>query len=218
MPRNWSSIANADGIYEPADFQRAMYMLLTHQCLFSRFNLQGPSYRIIAKYQDDFKEAFALMGLKMDIDPHKEFCYLVPDHSIVKDTQMSRQNTLFLLVLRHIYHTKACVGDANEDGDIFITIDELVTDYKLVTGQELETKRETLSELLNFAKRKGLADSCKKEDADPQPFAVVIYPSIVVVLSEYAVGRFGAQLKSSMVLASKDVATAEQEGESHEKA
>ncbi|GMU70524.1 MAG: hypothetical protein AMXMBFR37_28560 [Steroidobacteraceae bacterium] len=52
---------------------------------------------------------------------------------------------------------------------------------------------------MKTAARCGLARLIDTPEGDPQPFAVAILPAIAEVLSEHAVGRFGAHLKSALV-------------------
>lgn len=198
MPRNWNAIADAsEGVYIADDFKQAMYQLVSHQCLYSRFVHHGTSYRIISKYRGEFEEAVALMGSRLRFNDRLEFCYVTPE--TVKETPLDYQETLFLLVLRQLYHIKGSAGELSNEGDAVISIDELASTYRSMTGRDLESKSHVIRGLVKIASRKGLARIHEKPDNDPQPFAVIILPAIAEILSEHAVGRFGAHLKSSLV-------------------
>lgn len=199
MPRNWNAIADeSEGIYVTDDFKRAMYQLASHQCLYSRFGHHATSFRIISKYRDAFEEALALMGLRLGFNDRLEFCYVVPE--VIKDTLLDYQETRFLLVLRQMYHIKGSAGDMTIEGDALVNVEELVSTYRSMTGLELETKNQAIRELIKMASRKGLARILEKPENDPQPFAIIILPAIAEILSEHAVARFGAQLKSGLVI------------------
>lgn len=198
MPSNWNSIADrTDGIYIPDDFKQAMYQLVSHQCLYSRQNNHVKSYRIISEYRDDFEEAASLMGLKLRFNDSREFCYVIPE--TVKDTPLDTQETLFILALRQLYHMKGSVGDLTPEGDATVSIDELISTCRTMTGRELEAKGNTIRSLVRSASRKGLAKIQDSPDGDPQPFTITILPGIAEILSEHAINRFGAQLKSELV-------------------
>lgn len=198
MPSNWSSIADrTNGIYIPDNFKQAMYQLVSHQCLYSRQHNHATSYRIISEYRDDFEEAVALMGLRLRFNDRLEYCYVVPE--TVKDTPLDTQETYFLLVLRQLYHMKGSVGDLTNEGDAAIGIDELISTYRSMTGKELEAKGNIIRGLVRAASKKGLAKTQDTPDGDPQPFAITILPAIADILSEHAINRFGAQLKSELM-------------------
>jgi len=58
---------------------------------------------------------------------------------------------------------------------------------------------DTLRALLKMAARHGVARAVDAPEGDPQPFAIMIWPGVVEVLSEYALNRFGADLKARLV-------------------
>lgn len=209
MPRNWNSAAEAsNGLYTPDNFKQAMYQLVTHQCLYSRIIAHGVSYRLISEYRDEFEEALALMGLRLGFNDRLEFCFVTLEN--VKDTPMDKQETLFLLVLRQLYHTKGSAGDLTPEGDALVSVPELVTTYHSMTGEELESKSNIIRGLVKAANRKGLARIQEKPENDPQPFAIVILPAIAEVLSENAINRFGAALKASLVTHEASMQTTEE--------
>ncbi|MCA3000634.1 MAG: DUF4194 domain-containing protein [Burkholderiales bacterium] len=199
MPRNWRSIAEAsNGIYEVDDFKQALYQLVIQQCLYSRFQQQATAFRIISGHRRDFEEAVELLGLRMGFNDRLEFCYVIPE--AVKHTALDTQDTLFLLVLRQLYHLRGSAGDLTDEGDAVVSIEELVETFRSMTGRPLEAKNQNLLKgLLKVASRCGLARLIDAPEGDPQPFAIAILPGIAEVLSENAVNRFGANLKSALV-------------------
>lgn len=210
MPRNWNSLADgSEGIYVADDFKRAMYQLVTHQCLYSRFNHHSTAFRLISKYRDEFEEAVALLGLRLGFNDRLEFCYLTPE--VVKDTPLGIDETRFLLVLRQLYHLKGSAGDLSIDGDAYISLDELESTYRSMTGEELDSKVHVVRGLVKMASKKGMAKLLEKLEDDPQPFAIIILPAIAEILSEHAVARFGAQVKSGLVVHSASANGADRE-------
>lgn len=199
MPRNWKALAEAsEGVYEENDFKQALYQLVVNQCLYSRFIHQRTSYRLIANYRRDFEEAADLMGLRMCVIDHYEFCYVVP--VAVKHTQLETQETLFLLVLRQLYHLRGNAGELTVEGDAIVGPEELVSTYHSMTGGELDTKSQgVIKGLVKFSSKSGIARLVDAPDGDPQPFAIAILPGIAEILSEHVVGRFGAHVKSGLV-------------------
>lgn len=202
MPRNWRSVAEASNdIYEVDDFKQSLYQLIVHQCLYARFNQQSTAFRIISAHRRDFEEAVELMGLRLGFNERLEFCYVVPE--AVKHTPLNTQDTLFLLVLRQLYHLRGSAGELSDEGDALVGIEELVATYRSMTGRTLETKNQSLVKgLVKTASRSGLAKQIDTPEGDPQPFAIAILPAIAEVLSEHAINRFGAHLKSSLITSS----------------
>ena len=218
MPRNWNSLAdNSEGLYTPDNFKQAMYQLVTHQCLYVRTHTHAVSYRLISEYRDAFEEAVALMGLRLGFDDRREFCFVVPES--VKDTPVNTEETLFLLTLRQIYHTKASAGDISPEGDVVVRLPELFSTYHSLTKRELK-EGSPLRDLVKSASRKGLARIHERDsfDNDPQPFSVTILPGIAEVLSEAAVSHFGASLKASLVTAEAPATENVEKAQEHEDA
>lgn len=199
MPRNWKVLADAsEGVYVENDFKQALYQLVVHQCLYARFNHQSSSFRLISNHRKDFEEAADLMGLRMRVVDRHEFCYVVPD--TVKHTALETQETLFLLVLRQLYHLRGNAGELTAEGDAIVGPEELVSTYHSMTGRDLDTKNQgVIKGLVKFASKSGIARLVDAPDGDPQPFAIAILPGIAEILSEHVVGRFGAHVKSGLV-------------------
>jgi hypothetical protein len=211
MPRNWIALAEAsEGVYIADDFKQALYQLVVHQCLYARFNHHGTAYRLISTYRREFEEAVELMGLRLGFNERLEFCYVTPD--VVKHTPLDMQETLFLLVLRQIYHLRGSAGELTDEGDAIIGPEELVTTYHSMTGRTLDTKNQSVIKgLVKFASKSGLARLLDAPDGDPQPFAIAILPAIAEVLSEHVVNRFGAHLKSGLVGHKRAIAPVDKE-------
>lgn len=199
MPRNWNSLAEAsEGLYECDDFRQAMYQIVAHQCLYLRFKHHATWYRIISEHRSDYQEALDLMGLKLRFNDTQEFCFVVP--TVAKFLPVDRQETLFFLVLRHIYHRHAMVGNRSFEDEVIVGLPELMAAYESLTGEELDKKATVIKNLIRSARRYGLAREVPPpEDGDYQHFAIAILPAIAEILSEHAVGRVGARLKAGLL-------------------
>lgn len=198
MPRDWNALAaNSDGLYEASDFKHAMYQLVVQQCIYLRQRDQAVAYRLISAHRDAFGEAVALMGLRLGFVDRHELCYVTQDGGT--QSPMDLQETLFLLTLRHVYHTRASAGDLTADGDALIDIAEFEESYKSLCHRDFDGRVDTLRTLLKMSARHGIARAVDAPEGDPQPFAILIWPGVVEVLSEYALNRFGADLKARLV-------------------
>ncbi|MFZ3001883.1 MAG: DUF4194 domain-containing protein [Undibacterium umbellatum] len=198
MPRNWINLADAsEGSYECDDFKQAMYQIVAHQCLYLRFKNHATWYRLISLYRGEFQEALDLMGLRLRFNEIQEYCFVIP--TVAKFLPVDRSETLFLLVLRHIYHHHAMAGDRNPEDETIVGIPELMSAYEALTGEELDKKATVIKSLVRSARRYGLAREIPSpDDGDYQQFAIAILPAITEILSEHAVGRVGARLKAGI--------------------
>jgi Domain of unknown function (DUF4194) len=213
MPKNWTAVAErSEGLYTVDLCKQAFHQLLTHQCLYRRFQHQVSAYRLISANRPEFEEAVELAGYRLYFKDNYEFCYIVPD--VAKHTLLDLQQTIFLLVLRRLYHEHGSIGDLTTEGDAVVTAAELATTYMEMCGRPLEKGQGAIKALIKTAWTNGLARDIEAADDDPQPFAVAILPGIAEVLSEHTVGRFGASLKASLAVAGIDFHQNEQYVES----
>ena len=147
MPRDWNALAaNSDGLYEASDFKHAMYQLVVQQCIYLRQRDQAVAYRLISAHRDAFAEAVALMGLRLGFVDRHELCYVTQDGGT--QSPMDLQETLFLLTLRHVYHTRASAGDLTPDGDALIDIAEFEESYKSLCHRDFDGRVDTLRAFL----------------------------------------------------------------------
>lgn len=195
MPRDWNALAERSaGLYEPGHFKSAMYQLVVQQCLYLRQKDQAVAFRLISAHRDAFEEALDLMGLRLGFNDRLEFCFVTRDAGT--QGAMDLQETFFLLTLRYIYHVRASAGDLTQEGDAQVGIPEFEESYKTICHRDFEGRADNLRALLRMASRHGLARWVDPPEGDPQPFAIAILPGIAEVLSEYALNRFGADLKA----------------------
>lgn len=198
MPRNWGDLAEStDGVHTVEDFQQALYQLVISQCLYARFRRQVRSYRLIARFPKEFKEAADLLGLTLVVKEQEGYCFVRQDAT--RFGSMDIQETRFLLTLRKLYHLRAIEGDLTPiNRDATVSIEEFELAYRDLIKHDFDGD---LRALLKTARAKGVAMEDKEviRDGDVQPFAIAILPGITELLSEQAVDKFGASLKASMV-------------------
>lgn len=205
MPRDWISIAEkSDGDYVVTDFQQALHQLVTQQCLYARFQHQSVSYRIVSEFRSEFQEAVALQGLRLGFKDNYQFCFVTQE--VTKPQLMDKKDTQFLLALRYTYHLQATSGNLNDLGEAHVGLVEFQKGHKALTGQDIDVRTKVIEPLLKMAQRQGVAKMIDTEDGDVQPHAILILPGIVELLSEQAIGRFGAALKASLPAANDPVA------------
>lgn len=206
MPRNWDAIAEkTEGENVADDFKQALYQLVTQQCLYGRFLHQRLAYRLISRFRADFKEAAELMGLKLEFVDNRNFCYVRQDMARVQP--MDSKETMFLLALRHVYHVRASAGDLTLEGDAIVSLPDFQESYKALTNRDIDMRSSRVEPLMRMAQRQGLALQSERMDGDSQPFTITILPGIAEILSEYAINRFGAALKASLLIDSEAKST-----------
>jgi hypothetical protein len=197
MPRNWIDLAEStEGVHTVDDFKQAFYQLVTSQCLYARFRRQVQSYRLVARFQKEFKEAADLAGLTLVVKEEEGFCFVRQDAT--KLGPMDIQETRFLLTLRKLYHLKATEGDLTPERDAVVSIEEFELAYRDLVKREFDGD---LRALLKSARSRGVAMEDREglREGDVQPFAIAILPAIAELLSELVIDRFGASLKASLV-------------------
>jgi len=217
MPRAWTNIAAAsEGLYVENDFKQAFYQLVCSQVLYAKEQAQAVSYALIARHRAEFREAADLLGLRLEFKDDYRYCFVVPYTS--KPQLMDTAETLLLLVMRRMYHDKAMTGSL-EAGEAEISIDELMSAYRASTKRELPKHAGGLKELIQHARRYGVAKLGVPPEGDPQPFTIIIMPAIADILSEPALERLGAYQQSALSLAEAAHTTDHiSEGGSHEAA
>lgn len=193
MPSNWERIAEADDIYKDVnDFKQAAYQLITEQVLYESSNTQRKAYYIIQKHLGHFKDAVALFGLELFVNHSYRYCYVVPRD--VRQVPLSLDETLLILVLRQIYHTRASKGDQETDGRVIVGIEDLKQTFKGSTGRELPAGAGDLKDTIQSLRRYGIARTVDSEPGSIQPFDISILPGIEELVNENAVSRLGAYL------------------------
>jgi len=199
MACNWEAlIQRANGEYVVTDFQQAAYQLVTEQVLYETNPLQRTSFRIIKAYEQAYREFAMLMGLLLDVNPGNRYAAVVP--VATRTTALSRRETLFLLSIRQVFHNRMMAGD--EDGNRpVVSIPEVETACKAHFGHDLMASKPEWRELLQLAKRYGMAREAAADELSEQPFAIEILPAIEFLLSGATLARAGAEFQAVADLA-----------------
>jgi Domain of unknown function (DUF4194) len=183
---NWERLAELNQLYVVSDFQQAGYRLMMEQVLYASDRRSRTAYDIIVKNFGVYRELFDRFGMTVVHNHHHSYLVATPGQYVAEKMRLSE--TRLALVLRRLYDDKMHAADIIA-GEAFIDLLELERAYKDLLGRELPEYGE-LKALLQAVKRYGIARV--EEEADEQPFKVVIRPGIVEVLGETALLQLAA--------------------------
>ena len=78
MKRSWNTLSQQSGSHAVADFERAAYRLVTEQVLYSTDRNARVAYRLVEEFFDDFVQALAPLGLRLERNPHYRYVVALP--------------------------------------------------------------------------------------------------------------------------------------------
>ncbi len=194
MSQYWDDIADrTNGQHTAQELEAAAYRLVVEQVLYYADRHSRTAYWMVERYERDFKQALAPLGITVEVNRQQRYAFALPRH--LKTGTASIAQTVLALVLRAIYDESARIGQFTDDGEVICDLIELDEKYRLMTNRDLPAKGE-LDSLMKSMKRWGIA---KKSDeyagdggdelAAAQPYAVIIRPAIVDILGETALQR-----------------------------
>lgn len=193
MSQYWESLASrTDDLHTSEDLEIAAYRLAVEQVLYYTDRHSRTAYWMIERYEREFRQALAPLGIDVQVNRQLRYAYALPKHA--KAGAASIAQTIFALVLRAIYDESASTGQLTDDGEVVCDLVELAEKYRLMSGKELPTKGK-LDTLMETMKRWGLAKKSEDHSLDDgddlagQPYAVIIRPAIADVLGEAALAR-----------------------------
>jgi len=194
MSQFWDDIAaRSNGQHTAQELEAAAYRLVTEQVLYYADRHSRTAYWMLERYERDFKQALAPLGITVEVNRQQRYAYALPRH--LKAGTASVAQTVLALVLRAIYDESARIGQFTDDGEVVCDLVELDEKYRLMTNRELPAKGE-LDALMKSMKRWGIAkksDEYAGDGADDlaasQPYTVIIRPAIVDLLGETALQR-----------------------------
>jgi hypothetical protein len=194
MSQFWDDIAaRSNGQHTAQELEAAAYRLVTEQVLYYADRHSRTAYWMLERYERDFKQALAPLGITVEVNRQQRYVYALPRH--LKAGTASVAQTVLALVLRAIYDESARIGQFTDDGEVICDLVELDEKYRLMTNRELPAKGE-LDALMKSMKRWGIAkksDEYAGDGADDlaasQPYTVIIRPAIVDLLGETALQR-----------------------------
>lgn len=209
MSQYWESLASrTDGQHTSEELEMAAYRLAVEQVLYHADRHSRTAYWMIERYEREFRQALAPLGIDVQVNRQLRYAYALPKHA--KAGAASIAQTIFALVLRAIYDESASTGQLTDDGEVVCDLVELAEKHRLMSGKDLPTKGK-LDGLMETMKRWGIARKSEDlglddgDDTTGQPYAVIIRPAIADVLGEAALARL-VQFKT---IASTDAAEPE---------
>ena len=193
MSSYWENVASrTDGQNTAEEFETAAYRLVVEQVIYYSDRHSRAIYWLIERFERDFKQALAPLGVTLDVNRQMRYAYAKPQHA--KAGTASVAQTLLALVLCAVYDESARLGQFTDDGEVVCDLVELGEKYRLMTGRDLPGRGE-FAALMRTMKRWGIA---KKSDESKdgameldstQSYAVVIRPAITDILGETALMR-----------------------------
>ena len=193
MSQYWESLASrTDGQHTSEELEMAAYRLAVEQVLYYADRHSRTAYWMVERYERDFRQALAPLGIDVQVNRQLRYAYALPKHA--KAGSASIAQTVFALVLRAIYDESASSGQLTDDGEVVCDLVELAEKYRLMSGKELPAKGK-LDTLMETMKRWGIARKSEDHGLDDgddlagQPYAVIIRPAIADVLGEAALAR-----------------------------
>lgn len=193
MSQYWESLASrTDGQHTSEELEMAAYRLAVEQVLYYTDRHSRTAYWMVERYERDFRQALAPLGIDVQVNRQLRYAYALPKHAKAGATSIAQ--TVFALVLRAIYDESASSGQLTDDGEVVCDLVELAEKYRLMSGKELPAKGR-LDALMETMKRWGIARKSEDHGLDDgddlvgQPYAVIIRPAIADVLGEAALAR-----------------------------
>ncbi|MHA6911259.1 DUF4194 domain-containing protein [Ralstonia pseudosolanacearum] len=203
MSQYWESLASrTSGQHTSEELETAAYRLAMEQVLYYADRHSRTAYWMIERYEREFRQALAPLGIDVQVNRELRYVYALPKHA--KAGAATVAQTVFALVLRAIYDESASAGQQSVDGEVVCDLVELAEKYRLMCGRDLPPKGK-LDALMETMKRWGIARKSEDQDLDDvddimagQPYVVAIRPAIADVLGEAVLARL-AQFKTAAV-------------------
>jgi len=196
MSQYWENLAaRTDGQHASEELEMAAYRLVVEQVLYHADRHSRTAYWMIDRYEREFRQALAPLGIDVKVNRQLHYAYAVPKHA--KAGAAAVAQTIFALVLRAIYDEYASTGQLTDDGEVVCDLVELSEKYRLMSDRDLPGKGK-LDALMETMKRWGIARKLEDHGLDEgndtatQPYAVVIRPAIADVLGEAALARLAS--------------------------
>lgn len=196
MSQYWESLATrTDGQHASEELEMAAYRLVVEQVLYHADRHSRTAYWMIDRYEREFRQALAPLGIDVKVNRQLRYAYATPKHA--KAGAATIAQTILALVLRAIYDEYASTGQLTDDGEVVCDLVELSEKYRLMSDRDLPGKGK-LDALMETMKRWGIARKLEDhgleegDDTATQPYAVVIRPAIADVLGEAALARLAS--------------------------
>lgn len=206
MVKDWGAYAEAsNGLYTVEQFKDAAYQLLCSQVLYENERAQRVAYGVVNSHRSAYAELLGYFGMRLRHSEDFRFVCAVPEGD--KQPPISLMDTLFVLVLRKLWHDRALQADLKDGGVASVTIEETQEAFRAATGRELDDKSSELRERVSRAKRFGIARDVRATEGD-QPFTIDILPGIIEIVSEGALAKLVLHQQAENAKARSDTALA----------
>lgn len=209
MIRDWSVLAEqSNNVYTVNHFKDAAYQLVAAQVLYETDPRQRIAYGIVASHRAAYVDLLQMLGMRVEFNDDYRYCCAIPQGD--KQTPLALMDTLFVLVLRKLWHERALAADL-DDGVAGVTIEELQESFRAATGRELLDQSGELRERVNRAKRFGIARVRPNDDESGPKFSIDILPGIADVVSEGTLAKLALHQQAANARAQAGVALQSEE-------
>lgn len=192
MSKIWEKEAAGDAVYsEVSDYKQAMYQLVTQQALYESDAHQRRSYHVIARHKSAFEAVASHVGLVLHMDAAVRYVCVRPEEGL-RQSALTKAETLFLIVLAKIYDDRASNGEMDTDGSVQASIEDFKIAYRDALGADYGGKIGDIKDLVRTARRFGIAKLGKDDEDLEQPFALIIQPAVSFLIPATVAGRIGA--------------------------
>lgn len=188
--RLWETLSDRSSkLYEPADFERAAYRLLTSQVLTAADATTRRDYHLVADHLAQFQQVFVPFSVELRHNAQFRYIAARPRH-VLRQRMASKAESIFVLVLADLYHRVRFNGQEDDFGQAQVELVELGEAYQSLTDRELPSATE-LRQLVAAAERWGIA---RREDTPGELNAFRI--QVTPVIAELVTGDWLDQLAS----------------------
>lgn len=194
MPISWKRIVESQKAYGESDFQRAAMRLVTEQILYQSNMRQRSDHDLVVAYEKEFAEALELLGCKLDVNPNYRYVAATPTQ--VEASKFTLNQTLLALVLASLYDHHMRSGTLRK-GVAEVSIPELEAAFKESTRRDLPMRPQSeLFDLLDVAKRWGIARAARSDEAEGAEWYVEILPGVTSLVTQNWIASLKAHAES----------------------
>ena len=188
---DWDSIAQrTGGTYEPEDFERACYRLVTEQVIYRGDHGSATTYWLINSNERVVRDALDLVGVDLMVNRNLQYAVALPRHA--GSTVVTTEETLVALVMRRYYDEQMRAGASTDDGEVLCDLEEFAELYRQMTQHELPGKG-AFAAIFRSLKRWGIAREHDTEgEVSTGAGVIAIRPAIAEVLGEQALARLAS--------------------------
>ncbi len=159
---------------EPDEFHKTAQQLMTKQFLFQSHQRSRKAYDLILRFNNYFHNLFESFNHQLVVNENQRYVGIVPKQFYAR---MKLEETLMLMMLRHVYQEKVNNWEQEDDGSISIALIDFEEAYQQVTGRSLPQKKSDFYDILSVFEERYLI-KLTHEEGNPENQLIQIYPSI----------------------------------------